>query len=105
MLGHLKLVLTRPGSLTPIKTDILLDFELTGIVLGIGLQGQVLEIKNRTTGELCALKPLPNTPKGRQEVDLHYKALYHRNIIKIQAVYEQEWRGEPSILMVLERYV
>uniref|UniRef100_A0A673ZWW7 non-specific serine/threonine protein kinase n=1 Tax=Salmo trutta TaxID=8032 RepID=A0A673ZWW7_SALTR len=49
------------------------DYKISSQVLGFGINGKVLECTNKKTGEKCALKILYDSPKARQEVELHWR--------------------------------
>ncbi|KAE9556429.1 hypothetical protein FO519_000314 [Halicephalobus sp. NKZ332] len=60
----------------PIKEDYIIGTE----VLGIGINGKVVECQRRGTGEKFALKVLRDMPKARREVELQFEASRHPHI-------------------------
>uniref|UniRef100_A0A0N4WBH4 non-specific serine/threonine protein kinase n=1 Tax=Haemonchus placei TaxID=6290 RepID=A0A0N4WBH4_HAEPC len=71
-------------------------------VLGVGINGKVVECEHRVTGEKFALKVLRDIPKARREVDLHYIASGHPNIVEIVDVYENSYNDVQCLLVVME---
>uniref|UniRef100_A0A0L8GF58 non-specific serine/threonine protein kinase n=1 Tax=Octopus bimaculoides TaxID=37653 RepID=A0A0L8GF58_OCTBM len=78
------------------------DYKITDKVLGLGINGKVLECYHRKTWEKYALKVLRDEPKSRREVDLHLRANGCKNIVKIIDVYYHPFPKVPSILVVME---
>ncbi|KAK7102429.1 MAP kinase-activated protein kinase 2-like [Littorina saxatilis] len=81
------------------------DYRLTGTVLGLGINGKVLECHNRVSGNKYALKVLKDVPKARRELDLHWRACHHPNaqhIVQIHDVYENNYSGQRCLLVIME---
>lgn len=57
-------------------------------VLGVGINGKVVECEHRSTGKKFALKILRDIPKAKREAELHFLASGHPNIVRIYDVYE-----------------
>ncbi|KAI5640475.1 protein kinase domain-containing protein [Phthorimaea operculella] len=58
----------------PKTSPITEDYEISNIVLGLGINGKVVECKEKRTGTRRALKVLHDSPKARREVELHWRA-------------------------------
>lgn len=78
------------------------DYKISRQVLGVGINGKVVECQSRKTGTKFALKVLRDVPKARREVELHYMASDHRHIVKIYDVYENTYNGVKCLLVVME---
>lgn len=50
------------------------DYEISGTVLGLGINGKVVQCFSRRTGGKYALKVLHENPKSIREVEIHYRA-------------------------------
>uniref|UniRef100_A0A3P9PUV4 non-specific serine/threonine protein kinase n=1 Tax=Poecilia reticulata TaxID=8081 RepID=A0A3P9PUV4_POERE len=59
------------------------DYKISSQVLGLGINGKVLECFNKKTGEKCALKILYDSPKARREVELHWRVSGGPYIVRI----------------------
>ncbi|KHN77106.1 MAP kinase-activated protein kinase 2 [Toxocara canis] len=70
------------------------DYRISRQVLGVGINGKVVECENRKTGEKFALKVLRDVPKARREVELHYAAGQHMHIVRIFDVYENTYNQD-----------
>ncbi|KAK7503455.1 hypothetical protein BaRGS_00005376 [Batillaria attramentaria] len=91
--------------LQPKRGAISEDYRMTGSVLGLGINGKVLECYARSNGQKYALKVLKDVPKARREVDLHWRACHHpncHNIVKVHDVYENNYSGQRCLLVVME---
>ncbi|XP_067683997.1 MAP kinase-activated protein kinase 2-like [Haliotis asinina] len=89
--------------LQPRKNPISDDYRITGSVLGLGINGKVVECFSRATGEKFALKVLRDVPKARREVDLHFRACHGCcHIVRIIDVYENNYSGQRCLLVVME---
>lgn len=88
----------RQPKTTPI-TDI---YDISNTVLGLGINGKVVQCSNRTTGQKYALKVLHDNPKSRREVDLHWAASGCRYIVNIVDVFENTYSGRSCLLVVME---
>uniref|UniRef100_A0A3B3QW04 non-specific serine/threonine protein kinase n=1 Tax=Paramormyrops kingsleyae TaxID=1676925 RepID=A0A3B3QW04_9TELE len=78
------------------------DFKISSQVLGLGINGRVLECRNKKTGEKCALKVLYDTPKSRREVELHWRASWGPHVVRILTLYENVYRGKKCLLIIME---
>uniref|UniRef100_A0A8C8YZ08 non-specific serine/threonine protein kinase n=1 Tax=Prolemur simus TaxID=1328070 RepID=A0A8C8YZ08_PROSS len=74
----------------------------TSQVLGLGINGKVLQIFNKRTQEKFALKMLQDCPKARREVELHWRASQCPHIVRIVDVYENLYAGRKCLLIVME---
>uniref|UniRef100_A0A8C6TB93 non-specific serine/threonine protein kinase n=1 Tax=Neogobius melanostomus TaxID=47308 RepID=A0A8C6TB93_9GOBI len=84
------------------KNAITDDYKVTSQVLGLGINGKVLEIFQKKTGDKYALKMLQDCTKARREVDLHWRASPCSNIVRIIDVYENLYQGRKCLLIVME---
>ncbi|XP_055858276.1 MAP kinase-activated protein kinase 2 [Episyrphus balteatus] len=85
------------------KTTLLVDdYEISNTVLGLGINGKVVQCSNRKTQQKYALKVLLDNPKARREVDLHWRASGCRHIVNIIDVYENTYSGNKCLLVVME---
>ncbi|KAJ8395763.1 hypothetical protein AAFF_G00030000 [Aldrovandia affinis] len=78
------------------------DFKISTQVLGLGLNGKVLECYNKKTGQKCALKILYDNPKARREVELHWRVSGGPYIVQILSLYENMHHGNKCILIIME---
>lgn len=89
--------------LTMKATPLIDDYKITDKSLGLGINGKVVEIVSKATGEKYALKALRDNPKARREVDLHWRACLNcKYIVQIVDVYENVYAGFKCILIVME---
>ncbi|KAI6239106.1 Non-specific serine/threonine protein kinase [Aphelenchoides fujianensis] len=79
------------------------DYRIGNTVLGVGVNGKVVECESIETGEIFALKILRDVPKARREVEIHVMACEHPNIVRIYDVYEQQYNGMACLFIVMER--
>lgn len=93
---------TYSRTLQPKKTPISQDYRVTGQVLGLGINGKVVECFSHKTAEKFALKVLRDVPKARREIDLHWRASGCKHIVKIIDVYENVYAGQKCLLVVME---
>uniref|UniRef100_A0A3Q0TCD1 non-specific serine/threonine protein kinase n=1 Tax=Amphilophus citrinellus TaxID=61819 RepID=A0A3Q0TCD1_AMPCI len=84
------------------KNAITDDYKVTSQVLGLGINGKVLEIFQKKTGDKYALKMLQDCSKARREVELHWRASPCSNIVRIIDVYENLYQGRKCLLIVME---
>ncbi|XP_077582988.1 MAP kinase-activated protein kinase 2 [Stigmatopora nigra] len=84
------------------KNAITDDYKVTNQVLGLGINGKVLEIFQRKTADKYALKMLQDCPKARREVELHWRASPCSNIVRIIDVYENLYQSRKCLLIVME---
>uniref|UniRef100_A0A183C907 non-specific serine/threonine protein kinase n=1 Tax=Globodera pallida TaxID=36090 RepID=A0A183C907_GLOPA len=85
-----RLVMVLKCKTNPIKTD----YKIGGSVLGVGINGKVVECEHRTNGKKFALKILRDIPKAKREAELHFLASLHANI--------NTYNGIPCLLLVME---
>ncbi|KAM9524101.1 MAP kinase-activated protein kinase 2-like [Salvelinus alpinus] len=78
------------------------DYKISSQVLGFGINGKVLECTNKKTGEKCALKILYDSPKARQEVELHWRVSGGPYIVGILSLYENMNHGKKCLLIIME---
>ncbi|XP_038871721.1 MAP kinase-activated protein kinase 2-like [Salvelinus namaycush] len=78
------------------------DYKISSQVLGFGINGKVLECTNKKTGEKCALKVLYDSPKARQEVELHWRVSGGPYIVGILSLYENMHHGKKCLLIIME---
>jgi len=84
------------------KTPITDDYRLSSTVLGLGINGKVVECHSKANGKKYALKALRDSPKARREVDLHWRASACEYIVKIVDTYENVFNGHKCLLIVME---
>ncbi|XP_027135187.1 MAP kinase-activated protein kinase 2 isoform X1 [Larimichthys crocea] len=84
------------------KNAITDDYKVTSQVLGLGINGKVLEIFQKKTGDKYALKMLQDCSKARREVELHWRASPCANIVRIIDVYENLYQSRKCLLIVME---
>ncbi|KAF7653696.1 hypothetical protein LDENG_00079600 [Lucifuga dentata] len=84
------------------KNAITDDYRVTSQVLGMGINGKVLEIFHKESGDKYALKMLQECPKARREVELHWRASPCSHIVRIVEVYENLYQGRKCLLIVME---
>ncbi|GAB0092119.1 MAP kinase-activated protein kinase 2 [Sergentomyia squamirostris] len=90
------------GQKVPKTTPITDDYEISSRILGLGLNGKVVQCINKRTGEKFALKVLHDNSKSRREVELHWRASGCRHIVAICDVYENTYAGANCLLVVME---
>jgi len=79
------------------------DYVITNSVLGLGINGKVVECRSKAGNDKYALKMLRDNPKARREVELHWKSSQScRNIVRIVDVYENINNGTRILLIVME---
>lgn len=89
-------------SYIPKRTPITDDYEITKQVLGLGINGKVVECFNRVNREKFALKILADSVKARREVNLHWRASGCRHIVNIIDVYENKYNNNICLLVIME---
>jgi len=89
-------------SLQPKKNPITEEYSITNQVLGLGINGKVVECFSKSTKSKFALKVLRDVPKARREVDLHWRASACKNIVNIVDVFENMFGGQRCLLVVME---
>lgn len=83
------------------KTPIEKDYKISSNVLGVGISGKVLKCTDKA-GNRFALKILKDSEKARREVELHWKASVCLHIVNIQDVYENVYKGNKCLFIVME---
>lgn len=86
----------------PKTTPLVDDYEISDTVLGLGINGKVVQCTNRRTKQNYALKVLLDNEKARREVDLHWRASGCKHIVNIIDVYENTYSGRKCLLVVME---
>nr|XP_020485260.1 MAP kinase-activated protein kinase 2-like [Labrus bergylta] len=86
-----------------IKSSVITDvYTLTSQVLGMGINGRVMEIFHKESGEKYALKMLQDCPEARREVELHWRVSPCPHIVPIIDVYENLYHGKKCLLIIME---
>ena len=80
------------------------DYEISGVTLGLGINGKVVECTNKISGYKHALKVLRDNTKARREVELHWRASGCKHIVSIHDVYQNNYKGQASLLVIMEWY-
>ncbi|XP_021966576.1 MAP kinase-activated protein kinase 2 isoform X2 [Folsomia candida] len=95
---------------TPISDD----FNISGVTLGVGINGKVVECTRKEAmlpgpgqsvgagGSKYALKVLRDNAKARREVELHWRASTCKHIVSVKDVYQNNYKGTPCLLVVME---
>ncbi|XP_077582160.1 MAP kinase-activated protein kinase 3 [Stigmatopora nigra] len=78
------------------------DYKISSQVLGLGINGKVLQCFNKKTGQRCALKILYDSPKARREVELHWAVSGGPHIVGILSLYENMYHGKKCLLIIME---
>ncbi|XP_078727665.1 MAP kinase-activated protein kinase 2-like isoform X1 [Lampetra fluviatilis] len=78
------------------------DYQVTGQVLGLGVNGKVLECTSKATGHKYAVKMVGDSSKARREVELHARASGCPHIVRLVDVYENTSQGKACLLIVME---
>ncbi|XP_073732291.1 MAP kinase-activated protein kinase 3 [Misgurnus anguillicaudatus] len=78
------------------------DYKISSQVLGLGVNGKVVECYNKKTGQKCALKILYECPKAQREVELHWRVSAGPHIVRIISLYENMYRGKKCLLIIME---
>ncbi|XP_043107351.1 MAP kinase-activated protein kinase 3 isoform X2 [Puntigrus tetrazona] len=78
------------------------DYKVSSQVLGLGVNGKVVECYNKKTGQKCALKILYECPKAQREVELHWRVSPGPHIVRILSLYENMYRGKKCLLIIME---
>uniref|UniRef100_A0A1I8IRH3 non-specific serine/threonine protein kinase n=1 Tax=Macrostomum lignano TaxID=282301 RepID=A0A1I8IRH3_9PLAT len=99
-MGNSSSATNRP--LMPKTTPIQDEYKLTEIVLGMGVNGKVVECIKKSSNEKCALKILLDSPKARREVDLHYRACACPHVVQVRDVFENVVSSKRCLLVVME---
>uniref|UniRef100_G3MT13 non-specific serine/threonine protein kinase n=1 Tax=Amblyomma maculatum TaxID=34609 RepID=G3MT13_AMBMU len=88
--------------LHPKSSPITQDYSISDHVLGLGINGKVVQCHDKAKGSKFALKVLRDNVKARREVDLHWRASNCRHIVNIVDVYENVYGGNRCLLVVME---
>lgn len=86
----------------PKTTPLVDEYEISDTVLGLGINGKVVQCINRRTKQNFALKVLLDNEKARREVDLHWRVSGCKHIVNIIDVYENTYSGRKCLLVVME---
>ncbi|KAK0153274.1 MAP kinase-activated protein kinase 3 [Merluccius polli] len=78
------------------------DYTISTQVLGLGINGKVMQCFNKKTGEKCALKILYDSPKSRREVELHWRVSGGPHIVRILSIYENIHHDKKCLLIIME---
>ena len=87
------------------KNPITEDYQISTNVLGLGINGKVVEVTNKQDGHKYALKVLKDNSKSRREVELHWKSSNCIHVVNIKDVYENTHKGQKCLLVVMEWWV
>ncbi|KAL1124774.1 hypothetical protein AAG570_001395 [Ranatra chinensis] len=91
------------GNIIYPKTNLISDdYEISNTVLGLGINGKVLQCHNKDNGQVYALKVLHDSLKARREVALHWRVSGFRHIVSIIDVYKNSYNGNVCFLVVME---
>ncbi|XP_046622381.1 MAP kinase-activated protein kinase 2 isoform X1 [Neodiprion virginianus] len=94
--------ITRGETRLPKLTPIVDDYEISNHVLGLGINGKVVQCYDKKTRAKYALKVLHDCTKARREVELHWRASHCRHIVQVKDVYENTYSGNKCLLVVME---
>jgi len=97
----MSLVGTPRGTLQVKSNPITDDYRLSSTVLGLGINGKVVECYG-SDNQKCALKVLKDNVKSRREIDLHWRSSGCKHIVNIRDVYENSYNGQKCLLVVME---
>ncbi|CAH3045667.1 unnamed protein product [Pocillopora meandrina] len=97
-----KLLFKLPPPLKAKTTLITNDYDLSQRVLGVGINGKVVECFEKKSGKQYALKVLQDNAKARREVELHWKATGCPYIVGIKDVYENKYARSDCLLVIME---
>lgn len=78
------------------------DYIISSNVLGLGINGKVVECFSKRNQHKYALKVLRDCPKARREVDLHCRASSCPHVVAIIDVYENVYNNQKCLLVVME---
>lgn len=96
-----KLGNARPSH-APKSIPITHEYSISDKVLGLGINGKVVECYHRATGVKYALKVLRDNVKARREVDLHWRASNCKHIVNVVDVFENVYANNRCLLVVME---
>lgn len=95
-------IMTQYNRFIPKTNSISDEYEISSDVLGLGINGQVVQCVDNKTGKRYALKVLQDSIKARREVDIHWRASGCKNIVSIIDVFENDYMGNKCLLVVME---
>ncbi|XP_068215426.1 MAP kinase-activated protein kinase 2-like isoform X1 [Palaemon carinicauda] len=81
---------------------ILDDYFISDNVLGLGINGKVVECFSKSDQRKYALKVLRDCPKAKREVELHCRASSCPHVVCIIDVYENVYHNQKCLLVVME---
>ncbi|XP_067129131.1 MAP kinase-activated protein kinase 2 [Centruroides vittatus] len=90
------------STLVPKSSPLAQEYIISEKVLGLGINGKVVECYSKKTRQKYALKVLRDCPKARREVELHWRASNCRHIVNIMDVFENNYGGQKCLLVVME---
>ena len=97
----MSLIGTPRGSMTVKTNPITEDYKISSNVLGLGINGKVVECFD-SGNDKFALKVLKDNVKSRREIDLHWRASGCKHIVNIKDVYENTYNGHRCLLVIME---
>jgi len=83
-------------------TPLIDDYIISSNVLGLGINGKVVECFSKIDRHKYALKVLRDSPKARREIDLHSRASSCPHIVRIIDLYENVYNNQKCLLIVME---
>ncbi|XP_011312553.1 MAP kinase-activated protein kinase 2 [Fopius arisanus] len=86
----------------PRESPISDDYEISNQVLGLGINGKVVQCYDKVTRQKYALKVLHDCVKARREVELHWRASNCKHIVQVKEVYENAYSGNKCLLVIME---
>ncbi|KAG5682053.1 hypothetical protein PVAND_011441 [Polypedilum vanderplanki] len=89
-------------TLVPKTTRITDEYEISNNVLGLGINGKVVQCTRKSDNTKYALKVLHDNSKARREVELHWRVSGCRHIVNIVDVFENTYGGTKCLLVVME---
>ncbi|KAA0202932.1 hypothetical protein HAZT_HAZT005533 [Hyalella azteca] len=93
---------TKFGALKAKTHPILQDYIISSTVLGLGINGKVVECYSKQGQRKYALKVLRDCAKARREVELHSRASQCRHVVSIIDLYENVYNNTKCLLVVME---
>ncbi|BES91207.1 Map kinase-activated protein kinase [Nesidiocoris tenuis] len=78
------------------------EYVISKTVLGLGINGKVVQCHHKKTGELYALKVLQDSVKARREVELHWRVSGFKHIVSIIDVFLNTYAGKKCLLVIME---
>lgn len=88
--------------LVPKTTKITDEYDISNQILGLGINGKVVQVSRKSDGSKYALKVLHDNTKARREVELHWRVSNCRHIVNIVDVFENTYGGTKCLLVVME---